>query len=148
MSFKLHKYVLPFFQGRSKWLGLLFACFLFTSCGLYKNYQRPSDLKTDGLYGSAQVGSVEAPVLGARAWREFFTDPTLQALIQKALEQNTSMRQTDLQIQEAQAYLKMSKLAYIPSLVFTPQGQLSSFDWASPAKTYTLPLTASWLVQW
>lgn len=139
MSIKLHKHT-------HAGVGLLMACFLLTSCGLYKNYERPADLKTDGLYGSAQVGNTSAPGLGAKAWREFFTDPTLQQLIQQALTQNTSMRQTDLQIQEAQAYLKISKLAYIPSLTFTPQGQLSSFDWAAPSKTYSLPLTASWQV--
>ena len=133
MKINCLKYILP-------------SLFLLTSCSLYKNYERPSDLKTDGLYGSAQVGSTDSPGMGARAWREFFTDPTLQALIQKALTQNTSMRQTDLQIQEMQVYLKVSKLAYIPSLVFSPQGQLSSFDWASPSKIYSVPLTASWQV--
>ena len=143
---KHHKYILPSLHGKGTGVGLLLACFLLTSCSLFKNYERPTDLKTDGLYGTAQVGSTDSPGLGARAWREFFTDPTLQSLIQRALTQNTSMRQTDLQIQEAQAYLKMSKLAYIPSLVFSPQGQLSSFDWASPSKIYSLPLTASWQV--
>lgn len=115
------------------------------SCNVMTNYERPADLQTDGLYGTAQTGT-DTLGLGARAWREFFTDPTLQQLIQRALTQNTSMRQTDLQIQETQQYLKVSKLAYIPSLVFTPQGQLSSFDWSSPSKTYSLPLTASWQI--
>ena len=114
-----------------------------SSCGIYKSYERPVDLQTDGLYGAVQTGNAPQGT-GAMHWREFFTDPTLQALIQKALAQNTSMKQTDLQILEAQEYLKCSKLAYIPSLVFSPQGQLSSFDWAAPNKTYSLPITASW----
>ena len=114
-----------------------------SSCGIYKSYERPVDLQTDGLYGAVQTGN-DPQGTGAMHWREFFTDPTLQALIQKALAQNTSMKQTDLQILEAQEYLKCSKLAYIPSLVFSPQGQLSSFDWAAPNKTYSLPITASW----
>jgi NodT family efflux transporter outer membrane factor (OMF) lipoprotein len=114
-----------------------------SSCGIYKSYERPVDLQTDGLYGAVQTGN-DPQGTGAMHWREFFTDPTLQALIEKALAQNTSMKQTDLQILEAQEYLKCSKLAYIPSLVFSPQGQLSSFDWAAPNKTYSLPITASW----
>lgn len=114
-----------------------------TSCGVMKSYERPTDLQTDGLYGNVQTGT-DTLGTGAMHWREFFKDKTLQELIDTALAQNTSMRQTDLQIQEAQAYLKCSKLAYIPSLVFSPQGQLSSFDWAAPNKTYTLPVTASW----
>lgn len=116
-----------------------------TGCGLYKNYERPDDLRTDGLYGSAQVGNTEQS-LGAKAWREFFTDPTLQALIERGLSQNANMRQVDLQIQEAQAYLKVAKLAYIPSLSLAPQGQLSSMDWNKPLKFYSVPLTATWQI--
>jgi NodT family efflux transporter outer membrane factor (OMF) lipoprotein len=116
-----------------------------TSCGVYKNYERPADVKTDGLYGSAQVGTTEQG-LGAKAWREFFTDPKLQVLIERGLAQNLSMRQLDLQIQEAQEYLKCSKLAYIPSLAIAPQGQISSFDWSKPLKFYTVPLSASWQI--
>lgn len=110
-----------------------------------KNYERPADLRTEGLYGSAQVGQSEQG-LGAKAWREFFTDPQLQELIQRGLTQSVSMRQLDLQIQEAQEYLKCSKLAYIPSLAIAPQGQLSSFDWSKPLKFYTVPLSASWQI--
>ena len=110
-----------------------------------RNYERPTDIRTDGLYGSAQVGNSEQG-LGAKAWREFFTDPQLQALIERGLSQNLSMRQLDLQIQEAQEYLKCSKLAYIPSLAIAPQGQLSSFDWSKPLKFYTVPLSASWQI--
>ena len=110
-----------------------------------RNYERPTDIRTDGIYGSAQVGNSEQG-LGAKAWREFFTDPQLQALIERGLSQNLSMRQLDLQIQEAQEYLRCSKLAYIPSLAIAPQGQLSSFDWSKPLKFYTVPLSASWQI--
>ena len=145
MTFKMHKYILPSLQGRGLGVGLLLACFLLSSCGLYKNYERPEDIRTDGLYGSAQVGNTEQS-LGAKAWREFFTDPTLQALIERGLSQNANMRQVDLQIQEAQAYLKVAKLAYIPSLSLAPQGQLSSMDWNKPLKFYSVPLTATWQI--
>ena len=145
MTFKMHKYILPSLQGRGLGVGLLLACFLLTGCGLYKNYERPEDIRTDGLYGSAQVGNTEQS-LGAKAWREFFTDPTLQALIERGLSQNANMRQVDLQIQEAQAYLKVAKLAYIPSLSLAPQGQLSSMDWNKPLKFYSVPLTATWQI--
>ena len=141
----MHKYILPSLQGRGLGVGLLLACFLLSSCGLYKNYERPEDIRTDGLYGSAQVGNTEQS-LGAKAWREFFTDPTLQALIERGLSQNANMRQVDLQIQEAQAYLKVAKLAYIPSLSLAPQGQLSSMDWNKPLKFYSVPLTATWQI--
>lgn len=118
---------------------------MLTSCGLYKSYERPTDLQTAGLYGTAQQATDE-PSLGAQSWRELFTDPTLQTLIQQGLDQNANLRQIDLQIQEAQEYLKCSKLAFIPSLAIAPQGQLSSMDWNKPLKFYTVPLSASWQV--
>ena len=146
MNIFLQKYILPSFTGRGKGVGLLLlVTLMMTSCGVYKSYERPNDLKTDGLYGSAQVGNAEQG-LGAKAWREFFTDPKLQVLIERGLAQNLSMRQLDLQIQEAQEYLKCSKLAYIPSLAIAPQGQISSFDWSKPLKFYTVPLSASWQI--
>lgn len=143
-----HKYKLPLAPwrgGRGMRLLLLASCFIFSSCGLYKNYERPEDIRTEGLYGTAQVGS-DSLGIGAKAWREFFTDPTLQALIERGLAQNASMQQIDRQIQEAQAYLKVSKLAYIPSMAIAPQGQLSSMDWNKPLKFYTVPLSASWQI--
>ncbi len=146
MSIFLQKNILPSLKGRGRRVGLLLlTTLLMSSCGIYRSYERPSDLQTDGLYGSAQVGNSEQS-LGAKAWREFFTDPQLQALIERGLSQNLSMRQLDLQIQEAQEYLKCSKLAYIPTLAIAPQGQLSSMDWSKPLKFYTVPLSASWQI--
>jgi len=137
--------ILPFKGMHGRSILLLLSClFLLSSCGVLKNYERPT-VNTEGLYGNAQVGTTEQG-LGAKAWREFFTDPQLQALIERGLSQNLSMRQLDLQIQEAQEYLKCSKLAYIPSLAIAPQGQLSSFDWSKPLKFYTVPLSASWQI--
>ncbi|MBO4906046.1 MAG: TolC family protein [Bacteroidaceae bacterium] len=126
-------------------VGVLLSCFVLSSCGLYKNYERPADITIDGLYGqSEQAGDEQG--MGAIGWRTFFTDPTLQGLIEKGLAQNASMQQIDIQIREAQEYLTVAKLAYVPSLVFTPQGQMSSWDWAAPSKTYTFPITASWQI--
>ena len=40
--------------------------------------------------------------------------------------------------------LKVAKLAFLPSVTFSPQGTLSSFDGAAATKSYTLPVSASW----
>ncbi|MDE6634641.1 MAG: TolC family protein, partial [Bacteroidaceae bacterium] len=53
---------------------------LLTSCGVYKNYERPNDIKVDGIYGSAQSG--DSLGFGDLNWRTVFTDPKLQALIE------------------------------------------------------------------
>lgn len=142
------RHILPSPSGKRMGVRLMviaMASILLTSCRVYKSYERPADIQTEGLYGTAQCGT-DSLGMGAKAWREFFTDPVLQSLIERSLAQNASMRQIDLQIQEAQQYLTVSKLAYIPSLAVAPQGQLSSMDWKKPLKFYTLPVTASWQI--
>jgi outer membrane protein TolC len=47
-------------------------------------------------------------------------------------------------VEKSEAALKAARLAYLPSLSFTPQGGLSSFDGSAMSKTYSLPLQLSW----
>ncbi len=46
----------------------------------------------------------------------------------------------------AEEQLKCAKLAFVPSLAFTPQGTIASWDGQAATKTYTMPVTASWMV--
>lgn len=119
---------------------------LLSSCGIYTNYERPTDIKTDGLYGASVQESADSAGLAALPWRSLFTDPTLQSLIEKGLQNNADMRTAALAIEEAEASLKAAKLSFFPSLAFAPQGGFSSIDWAKASKTYTIPVTASWQV--
>jgi len=123
---------------------------LLSSCQLYKNYERPSDIITDGIYGDMQTAGDNS--LGDLGWRDIFTDPLLQNLIEKGLQQNTDMKNADLRIKEADYALKCAKLAYIPSFYFKPSGTVSkTWDpWDrneyAAAKTYSLPVSASWQI--
>ena len=65
---------------------------LLSSCGLYKSYERPADIQTDGLYRSDNTQSGDSLGLASFAWREIFTDPQLQTLIERGLAQNTNLR--------------------------------------------------------
>ena len=96
---------------------------IFSSCGLYRKYERPTEIKTDGIYGDAQDGDDKG--IGDLEWRQFFTDPALQSLIEKGLAQNTDIRNADLNIQKAQYALQCAKLAYIPTIYFSPSGAVS-----------------------
>ena len=129
---------------------------LLTGCGVYKNYERPADITTDGIYGSAQSG--DSLGMGDLTWRQVFTDPQLQALIEKTLAQNSNMRQADLRIQEAQNNLKAAKLAFLPSLAISPQGTISGM-WdpqdrpayrnvmgGGATKSYSVPLALNWQI--
>ena len=129
---------------------IIWAAALMSSCALYKNYERPSDIITDGIYGDMQTAGDNA--LGDLGWRDIFTDPLLQNLIERGLQQNTDMKNADLRIKEADYALKCAKLAYIPSFYFRPSGTVSKTwdpwdrnDYAA-AKTYSLPVSASWQV--
>lgn len=119
---------------------------LLSSCGIYTNYERPTDIKTDGLYGASVQESADSAGLAALPWRSLFTDPTLQSLIEKGLQNNSDMRTAALAIEEADASLRAAKLSFFPSLAFAPQGGFSAVDWAKASKTYTIPVSASWQV--
>jgi NodT family efflux transporter outer membrane factor (OMF) lipoprotein len=126
------------------------AVLLLSSCGLYNKYERP-DVNTSGLIRDA-VSDADTLVLntdpnfGQLPWREVFTDPMLQSLIETALENNTDLRNAALNVKMMEDMLKVAKLAFLPSVTFAPSGTLSSFDGAAATKTYQLPISASWNV--
>lgn len=115
---------------------------LLSSCGIYTKYQ-PAETTPDNLYGE-EMAVDDTTNFGNVNWRELFTDPQLQALIEQGLQNNTDLRSAQLQIEEAEAALMSAKLAFLPSFALSPQGTISSFDGGKATKTYTLPVTASW----
>ena len=127
---------------------LLFVAVAFTlsSCGIYSKYKPVSEVP-DGLYGSTDESAAQTADtanFGNLAWREVFSDPFLQTLIDSALVRNTDLQTAQLRVKEAEAALMTSKLSYLPSLFLAPEGSISSFDGAKATKTYSLPATASW----
>lgn len=123
---------------------------LLSSCNIYSTYKRPDNLSTDSLYRDTtaiyNVVASDTVNFGNTPWQEVFTDPKLQDLINRALSQNTDMQVADLTIRQAEAGLMTSRLAFLPSLSFTPQGTVSTFDMGKATKTYSLPLQASWQI--
>ena len=136
-----------------KLLSIAAATLLLSSCGLYNKYERPDNLNTSGLIrdivsdgDTLQVNTDEN--FGNLPWRELFTDPQLQGLIEKALENNTDLRNAALNVKMMETALKVSKLAFLPSVAVAPQGTISKvqMDGASVSKTYQIPISASWNV--
>ena len=119
---------------------------LLSSCGLYKSYERPTDIKTDGLYKTVITNEQDSLGLAVYSWKEIFTDPNLQILIEKGLEQNTNLNNARLQIEQAEAVLKAAKWAFIPGFAFAPQGSLAGVDWGKASQTYNIPVAASWQI--
>jgi NodT family efflux transporter outer membrane factor (OMF) lipoprotein len=136
-----------------KYFKFVVAASLLTSCALYGKYERPDNVNTKGLIrdltsdvDTLQVNTDEN--FGNLPWREVFTDPQLQSLIEKALENNTYLRNAALNVKMVEAQLKVSKLAFLPSLAIAPQGSIARvmMDGAETSKTYQLPIAASWTI--
>lgn len=125
------------------------ATLVLTSCkSLYGKYERP-EVNTTGLVRDAisdtdTLAVTDTMTFANLPWRELFTDPKLQALIETGLENNPDLLNAALNVQMAEAQLKASKLAFLPSVSFSPQGTLSSWDGSKASKTYSLPINASW----
>ncbi len=123
---------------------------MLSGCNIYGSYERPEAFSNvEGIYrdpvkADGALSEADTANFGTMPWREVFTEPQLQALIEKALVNNADMKKAELNIKKAKAGLTIAKLAYIPSLAFAPQGTVSSFDWNKASQTYTLPLAASW----
>ncbi len=131
-------------KGSMKKIILMSAAALtLSSCGIYKKYQ-PSTTVPDQLYGEELSAATDTASFGNLTWKEVFTDPYLQTLIDSALVRNTDMQTAHLKIKEAEAALLSARLAYVPSLNFTPQGTVSSFDGGKASQTYSIPVAASW----
>lgn len=121
---------------------LIGATLFLSSCGIYTNYHKAEEVPAE-LFGE-EVDASSTTNLGDMSWRSLFTDPQLQALIEKGLQNNTDMQSARLRVEEAEAAMLSAKLAYLPSFALAPQGTVSSFDNMKATQTYQLPVTASW----
>lgn len=125
------------------------AALALTGCGIYTTYEAKTEVP-DGLFGQApaQEAAADAAPLAKVAWREMFTDPKLQAVIDEVLANNLDLQTAQLNIEIAQANYKAARLAFAPSLAFAPNAALSHYDvdGAETVKTYTLPVSLSWQI--
>lgn len=123
---------------------LILLVVLMSACGIHKKYQRSEDLVITSAYRDMEAFEKDTSTLGNLEWRELFADSYLQQLIEFGLEQNTDLQIAYLKTEQAEAVLQSSRLAYLPSLNLVPQGSISSFDGATPSKTYSLAVSSSW----
>ena len=112
---------------------------MLTGCGIYNKYEQKAEVSADA-FGTVQDATTGGASLAQMSWREFFTDPVLQQLIEQVLANNTDLNSARIAIEKSEASLKMAKMAYLPSLYFSPQGTLAKFDDNPWSKTYNLPL--------
>ncbi len=115
-----------------------------SSCNIYKKYSIPEDNAIINDYRRATEATPDTASLPYLGWREVFTDPQLQSLIQTALDNNTDLDNARLNVDIARAQLKGAKLSYFPSLSINPNGGTSSYGGSHMNWTYTIPAALNW----
>lgn len=117
-------------------------CLVASSCGLYDKYESNIQIPSD-VIGVKTVDSLSVNAPTMLSWREFFTDPLLQKLIDMALINNTDVNSARIAVEQSEVALQMAKNAILPSLFFSPSGTIANFN-SNTSKTYNLPLQVSW----
>src|SRR5580765_2527980 len=99
----------------------IFYCFLLMlvgslyACKVGQNYSRPA-LNLPQEYRNAPT-SVDS-TMGNIPWKEFFTDPTLQQIIDSAIARNFDMQFAVKNIESAQQILRQARLGQWPDINF------------------------------
>ena len=120
---------------------IILSGWMFAGCGTYSRYHRP-DLSMENLYRDVPV-DIDTTTIASLSWREMFTDPKLQSLIETGLERNTDLNVARLRVEAAEAALLTAKLSYLPSLGLNAEGNANKHDGVT-AKTYNVGASASW----
>src|SRR5262245_58946165 len=99
-------------------LGVAAATCLLTACAVGPDYHPPKAPTPDEWYALPQTGvrveSPDAPSLAA--WWTSLNDPTLSALIERALAANLTVKQAVARVQEARARRGVAMSGFFPSI--------------------------------
>ena len=115
-----------------------------SSCHIYKKFETPTSTPLTKEYAQAKEAEQDSTAFGNLRWQDVFTDPLLADLISRALENNTDLRNAQLNVEAAQAQLLGAKLAYLPSLALAPNGAGAKYGASDFGWSYQLPAQASW----
>ena len=117
---------------------LLLTIVAMNSCALYKDYERQEIDFVDSLYNRIPTAD-DYESIASLTWKELFRDTLLQNLIELGLENNTDLEIARLKVEQAEATLKTSKLAFYPNISFSAQAGVNQ-----NGSNYSLAPTASW----
>ncbi len=77
-------------------------------------------------------------------WEKVFTDPRLSALIDTALAHNTDLRVASLNVEQADATLRMARLSLLPAVSVAGEGSYSKERGSTGTMKYSLPVRLQW----
>lgn len=134
---------------KRQYIYMVCATALLSSCHIYKAYDRPESIETNGIYRdpiaeAAPLAATDTTNIANLPWQEVFQDKQLQALINEGLENNVDLQAAILCVSEAKTLLTAARLSYLPSINASAAGELYSYDGADPTKTYRIAGAASW----
>ena len=115
-----------------------------SGCHIYQKYETPTSTPLTKEYAEVKAQEVDSTAFGNLRWQAVFTDPVLVDLRNRALENNTNLRNAQLNVEAAQAQLLGAKLAYLPSLALAPNGAGAKYASNPFGWSYQLPAQASW----
>src|ERR1700741_4821328 len=96
-----------------------------SACTLMPHYQRPQSPVGDRWpadSGGAAVAASGEVSLDQIGWRDFFTDPRLQRLVEMALENNRNLRIAVLNVAASQAQFRVERGNLFPAISATGSG--------------------------
>lgn len=108
------------FRNKLPFLIIGFAALTLSAC-INQKYIDPA-VNADHLYRDQTT--TDSTTIANLPWRNLFSDPTLQSLIEQGLAQNLDLKQAIERIKIAEATLQQSRSAFLPSL----QGDVSVTD--------------------
>ncbi len=122
----------------------LFVVGTLQGCGIYSSYERPSQSEemVDSLFGYIEATD-DTSNISSIPWRKLFTSPELQTLIERGLESNTDLNVARLGVEQADAALKVARLAFLPSLDASAQASLTSFGGTTTTGS-SVSLSSAW----
>ncbi|MFT4203874.1 MAG: efflux transporter outer membrane subunit [Chitinophagaceae bacterium] len=135
-----------FFSIKNVMLALWVVCF-FSCTTVTKSYQPPV-AKTDSLY-RIPMDSTDTATIAALSWQEIYTDTKLQALIQKAIDNNLDLKTAYSKIRETEAYYDQSRLNFYPDLNANASATVgktisTTTNLRSNVHQYQLTLASTW----
>ena len=123
-------------------IAVAIAGILLIGCGIYDKYESKATIPGDVI--GLEASSGETSVSEVISWREFFTDPLLQELIDSTLARNTDLNSARIAVEMSEASLQAARMAYLPSLYFSPSGTVTRFDNTRGRKPTICPFSCRW----
>lgn len=96
-------------------IGIVTYFLLLQSCLVTKKYEGVEHVTQEKLFRGTEAAG-DTTSIATLSWKEIFTDPSLQLLINHAIENNVSNLVMMEQIKAAEAYLKQGRAMFYPSL--------------------------------